>query len=119
MAFDIAALYANIPEKLIDCQVLLEKTIKAYGDAADQEAVTTLLYRKKKGEVIEELIRSKMPVTVVLEIARGKCAEEKQALMLATSAKNRLQKLIDGYRERLFTLRHLGRGIEPMTRSDQ
>lgn len=114
--FDLAAFYTEIPQRLVDSQRLLERTITAYGEAADEEAMATLNYRKKKGEIIDGLLGAKMPATVILEVARGRCAEEKRDLLLATSKKNKLHKLIEGYRERIFTLRHMGRGTEAMIR---
>ena len=112
--FDIPKFYAAIPEKLVHAQNMLEKAIEAYGLASDEEATTLMEYRKVKGETILELSRTKTPATYILEVAQGKTAELKYKAMVATGKRTKVAKLVDAYRERIYTLRHMNKSIEGM-----
>ena len=111
MAVDLSALYANLPASMVDAQKMLEASIQAYGDAVDVEAQAEYEYRTKKAEVIRRLREEKMPVGMAVDLAQGETADLKRSVMQAEGAKKKCAYLIDGYRERLFNLRHIGNSI--------
>jgi hypothetical protein len=90
----------------------MEKSIKAFAEAAEQEAEALFIYRKKRGELLRQYLKDGIPVTTAGDIARGESATEKQAHVAASNRKREAMYWIEAYKERIFTIRHLCRGVE-------
>ena len=110
MALD--QVYANIPQLLYDAQKALETAIEAFGEAGNLEAQTEVAYRKAKAEVIKRLRDEKVPVGLAVELAAGETADLKGASMSAEAQKRKSAFLVDGMRERIYTLRRLGQSVD-------
>ena len=108
---ELGIFLSDIPSKLIEAQRQLEVAINAYGDAADLEAKTEYEYRVAKSATIQILRGEGVQVGVCLDIANGDTAALKQSVMSAEGQKNKCKFLIEGMKERIFTLRYLGKSI--------
>lgn len=110
--FSASHFYSNAPENLQKAQQLMEDYITAFAEAADLEADALQLYREKRGKLLLEALQKGTPVTAAGDLIRGECAGEKSNWLKANSQKTTLRYRIEAMKERIYSIRHLCKGIE-------
>ena len=110
--FDKAEFYTNSPDYLIKAQKLLDSYIEDFGVKSDHEAEMLKVYREKRAEVVRASREMSIQITLITDIAKGESALEKANYMKAVSERKKVQYKIESIKERIYTIRHLNRGIE-------
>ena len=112
MKFDSSTFYANSPDMLIKAHKLLEAYIEDFAVKADMEAELLRKYREKRSECVKTARGASIPVSIMGDSIRGECAKEKEEYMKATSRKKEVLMNINATQEKIYTIRHLNRGVE-------
>ena len=108
--FDSATFYANVGNKLLDAQRLLESYIETFHEACIVEAEMHIIYRKNRASSVKHERERGTPATLIADIVKGDVAEDKANYLKATAQKNKVKYYIDAMKERIFNIRHLSTG---------
>jgi hypothetical protein len=113
---DLQHLYANIDDYLLKAQSDLESAISAYDIACIEYAETTMKYRKKRSKVTQKLKDGSTPATIIPDIAKGKTAKSKMAMMKTEGKKKYMEKLIMAIEHRINNYKFIGRKTDNLAR---
>ena len=107
--YNLAEIYSNLEQMLLNSQAELEKTIEAYGDACDHYSVLFGEYRVAKAQAVSKLKSDGHAVTIIQDLAQGMIASKKTALLQAEYNVKKLKMLVDAYIERVNGIKFIGR----------
>jgi len=112
--YNLDQIMGDIVNALLRAQEDLENTIGLYGEACDAVAECERIYRQTRGDTTRALRAEGMPVTLILDIAKGDTAGLKADVIKAEGRRKRYQMMVNAIEHRLNTLKFIARRTDAL-----
>lgn len=113
---DLINTAGGLSHALKEAEQLMESTINAFDDAVKIHADAHSTYKSELGITIQTLKNEGMSITLIPDIARGKCSVQKQELLEAEGMLKKCRMLFSKAEHRLNDVKHISNKLGNLSR---